>query len=154
MNMRKNNWYFGDKPNCRIPFAKDIPLPANDSPLEMNNSFCPTSSISNDIPVHSKTADETETSDLHLREDEETAALALMAELSDDDKFHEAAIYLDPPSYEVIEEDCIDMNNLTEGQLRANSFVTLWRKHQVKQIICESDSEDEHEIIPQVIESK
>ncbi|GFU03720.1 transposon Tf2-6 polyprotein [Nephila pilipes] len=25
MNMRKNYWYFGDKPSCRIPFAKDIP---------------------------------------------------------------------------------------------------------------------------------
>ncbi|GFT33963.1 transposon Tf2-6 polyprotein [Nephila pilipes] len=68
MNMRKNYWYFGDKPNCRIPFAKDISLPTNDSPVELNNSSCPTSSISSDVPVQSNPADETETSDLHLRE--------------------------------------------------------------------------------------
>ncbi|GFT36390.1 transposon Tf2-6 polyprotein [Nephila pilipes] len=68
--MRKNYWYFGDKPNCRIPFAKDIPLPTNDSPVELNNSSCPTSSISSDVPVESNPADETETSDHHLREEE------------------------------------------------------------------------------------
>ncbi|GFS84752.1 transposon Tf2-6 polyprotein, partial [Nephila pilipes] len=70
MNMRKNYWYFGDKPNCRIPFAKDIPLPTNDSPVELNNSSCPTSSISSDVPVQRNPADETETSDHHLREEE------------------------------------------------------------------------------------
>ncbi|GFT22735.1 transposon Tf2-6 polyprotein [Nephila pilipes] len=70
MNMRKNYWYFGDKPNCRIPFAKDIPLPTNDSPVELNNSSCRTSSISSDVPVQRNPADETETSDHHLREEE------------------------------------------------------------------------------------
>ncbi|GFU50066.1 transposon Tf2-6 polyprotein [Nephila pilipes] len=69
MNMLKNYWYFGDKPNCRIPFAKYIPLPKKDSPVEMNNSSCPTNSISSDVPVQSKPIDETETSDLHLREE-------------------------------------------------------------------------------------
>ncbi|GFS58924.1 hypothetical protein NPIL_211691 [Nephila pilipes] len=73
MNMRKNYRYFGDKPNCSIPFAKDIPLHANDSPVERNNSSCPPSSISSDVPVQSTPADENETSDLHLCEDEETA---------------------------------------------------------------------------------
>ncbi|GFT21797.1 transposon Tf2-6 polyprotein [Nephila pilipes] len=67
--MRKNYWYFGDKPNCRIPFAKDITLPINDSPVEMNSSFCPTNSISRDVPVQSNPDNETETSDLHLREE-------------------------------------------------------------------------------------
>ncbi|GFT78529.1 transposon Tf2-6 polyprotein, partial [Nephila pilipes] len=70
MNMRKNYWYFGDKPNCRIPFAKDIPLPTNDSPVELNNSSCRTSSISSDVLVQRNPADETETSDHHLREEE------------------------------------------------------------------------------------
>ncbi|GFT45588.1 hypothetical protein NPIL_595001 [Nephila pilipes] len=64
-------------------------------------------------------------------------ALALMTELSDDDTFHGADIYLNPPSNEVKDEDsrkedCIDMNNLTGDQLRANVFVTLRRKHQDK----------------------
>ncbi|GFU07584.1 transposon Tf2-6 polyprotein [Nephila pilipes] len=70
MNMRKNNCYFGDKPNCPNTFSKDIPLPTNDSPDELNNSYCPTSSISSDVPVQINPADETETSDLHLREEE------------------------------------------------------------------------------------
>ncbi|GFS77487.1 piggyBac transposable element-derived protein 3 [Nephila pilipes] len=75
-----------------------------------------------------------------------------MAELSDDDTFNLADIYLDPPSNEVIDEDCgkedcIDMNNLTGGPLRANLVVNLWRIHQDKQIIGESDGEDEHEIV-------
>ncbi|GFS38601.1 hypothetical protein NPIL_572601 [Nephila pilipes] len=71
-------------------------------------------------------------------------ALTLMPELFDDDTFNEADIYLDPPSNEVTDEDssredCIDMNNLTGGQLRAKAVVTLWRKHPDKQIIGESD---------------
>ncbi|KAF8785205.1 Transposon Ty3-I Gag-Pol polyprotein like [Argiope bruennichi] len=55
MNMKNNFWYFGDKPNCRLPFAKDIPLPTNNSPVETNNnpveairSSCPTNSITSD----------------------------------------------------------------------------------------------------------
>ncbi|GFU42659.1 retrovirus-related Pol polyprotein from transposon 17.6 [Nephila pilipes] len=51
MNMRKNYWYFRDKPNCRISFAKDIALPTNGSPVEMNNNSCPRSSIYSDVPV-------------------------------------------------------------------------------------------------------
>nr|GFU06979.1 hypothetical protein NPIL_658621 [Nephila pilipes] len=69
--MRKNYRYFGDKPNCRSPFAKDISLPTNDSAVEMNSSSCPTSSISSDVPGESNPANETETSDLHLREEED-----------------------------------------------------------------------------------
>ncbi|GFU11047.1 transposon Tf2-6 polyprotein [Nephila pilipes] len=61
--------YFDNKLNCRIPFAKDIPLPTNDSPVRMNNSSIPTSSIFSDVPVQSNPADETETSDLHLHEE-------------------------------------------------------------------------------------
>ncbi|GFU27089.1 transposon Tf2-6 polyprotein [Nephila pilipes] len=73
MNKRKNYWYFDVKPNCRILFAKNISLPTNDGPVEMNNSSCPTSSISNNFPVQSNPADETETNDLQLRKGEETA---------------------------------------------------------------------------------
>ncbi|GFU35012.1 uncharacterized protein NPIL_633891 [Nephila pilipes] len=51
MNIHKNYWHFGFKPNCRIPFAKDIPLRTNDNPVEMNNSSCSKSSISSDVPV-------------------------------------------------------------------------------------------------------
>ncbi|GFT06206.1 hypothetical protein NPIL_603711, partial [Nephila pilipes] len=79
-------------------------------------------------------------------------ALALMAELCDDDIFNETDFYLDPLSNEATnedsgKEDCIDMNNLTRCQLRANAVVTLRCKHQDKQIIGESDNEDEHEIL-------
>ncbi|GFU36002.1 transposon Tf2-6 polyprotein [Nephila pilipes] len=70
MNPCKNYWYFGDKSNCRIHFAKDIPLPTNEIPAEMNNSSCPTSSISSDVLIQRNPVDETETSDLHLREEE------------------------------------------------------------------------------------
>ncbi|GBN87953.1 Retrovirus-related Pol polyprotein from transposon 17.6 [Araneus ventricosus] len=53
MDMHSNFWYFGDKSNCRIPFAKDIPLPTNNSPVEINRSSCPTNSITSDDPVQS-----------------------------------------------------------------------------------------------------
>ncbi|GFW27082.1 retrovirus-related Pol polyprotein from transposon 297 [Trichonephila clavipes] len=68
--MRNNFWYFGDKPSFRIPFSKDVPLPVDDSPVEINSSSCPTNSIPSEIPLHSNTVDETETNDLHLREEE------------------------------------------------------------------------------------
>ncbi|GFV83080.1 retrovirus-related Pol polyprotein from transposon 412 [Trichonephila clavipes] len=42
----------------------------DDSPVEINNSSCPTNSITSEIPLHSNTVDETETNDLHLREEE------------------------------------------------------------------------------------
>ncbi|GFT24101.1 hypothetical protein TNCV_2063551 [Trichonephila clavipes] len=70
MDMRNNFWYFGDKPNFRIPFSKDVPLPVDDNPVEINSSSCPTNSIPSEIPLHSNTVDETETNDLHLREEE------------------------------------------------------------------------------------
>ncbi|GFX90552.1 retrovirus-related Pol polyprotein from transposon 17.6 [Trichonephila clavipes] len=69
MDMRKNVWYFGDKPSFRIHFSKDAPLPVDDSPVEINSSSCPTNSIPSEIPLHSNTVDETEISDLHLREE-------------------------------------------------------------------------------------
>ncbi|GFT77737.1 retrovirus-related Pol polyprotein from transposon 297 [Trichonephila clavipes] len=47
-----------------LPHAKD------DSPVEINSSSCPTNSIPSEIPLHSNTVDETETNDLHLREEE------------------------------------------------------------------------------------
>ncbi|GFT91656.1 retrovirus-related Pol polyprotein from transposon 412 [Trichonephila clavipes] len=68
MDMRNNFWYFGDKPSFRIPFSKDVSLPVDDSPVEINSS-CPTNSIPSEIPLHSNTVDETETNDLHLREE-------------------------------------------------------------------------------------
>ena len=77
-----------------------------------------------------------------------------MAELSDDDSFHEADIYLDPPSNDVTDEDSgkedsVDINNLTGGQLRAKAIVTLRKKHQEKQIIGQSNhDEDVHGICP------
>ncbi|GFW07373.1 retrovirus-related Pol polyprotein from transposon 412 [Trichonephila clavipes] len=70
MDMRNNFWYFDDKPSFRIPFSKDVPLPVDDSPVEINSSSCPTNSIPSEIPLHSNTVDETETNDLHLREEE------------------------------------------------------------------------------------
>ncbi|GFW03807.1 retrovirus-related Pol polyprotein from transposon 297 [Trichonephila clavipes] len=69
MDMRNNFWYFGDKPSFRIPFSKDVPLPVDDSPVEINSSSCQTNSIPSEIPLHSNTVDETETNDLHLREE-------------------------------------------------------------------------------------
>ncbi|GFW73101.1 retrovirus-related Pol polyprotein from transposon 297 [Trichonephila clavipes] len=54
----------------RIPFSKDVPLPVDDSPVEINSSSCPTNSIPSEIPLHSNTVDETEINDLHLREEE------------------------------------------------------------------------------------
>ncbi|CAL1262124.1 unnamed protein product [Larinioides sclopetarius] len=53
MDMTNNFWYFGDKPYCRIPFATDIPLPTNNSPVEINSSSCPRNSITSDDPVQS-----------------------------------------------------------------------------------------------------
>ncbi|GFX87520.1 retrovirus-related Pol polyprotein from transposon 297 [Trichonephila clavipes] len=47
-----------------LPHAKD------DSPVEINSSSCPTNLIPSEIPLHSNTVDETETNDLHLREEE------------------------------------------------------------------------------------
>ncbi|GFY09644.1 transposon Tf2-11 polyprotein [Trichonephila clavipes] len=47
-----------------LPHAKD------DSPVEINSSSCPMNSIPNEIPLHSNTVKETETNDLHLREEE------------------------------------------------------------------------------------
>ncbi|GFW05609.1 hypothetical protein TNCV_4003111 [Trichonephila clavipes] len=70
MDMRNNFWYFGDKPSFRIPFSKDVPLPVDDSPVEINSSSCPTNSIPSEIPLYSNTVDETDTNDLHLREEE------------------------------------------------------------------------------------
>ncbi|GFW11110.1 retrovirus-related Pol polyprotein from transposon 297 [Trichonephila clavipes] len=70
MDMRNNFWYFGDKPSFRIPFSKDVPLPVDDSPVEINSSSCPPNSIPSEIPLHSNTVDETETNNLHLREEE------------------------------------------------------------------------------------
>ncbi|GFV96247.1 retrovirus-related Pol polyprotein from transposon 297 [Trichonephila clavipes] len=69
MDMRNNFGYFGDKPSFRIPFSKYVPLPVDDSPVEINSSSCPTNSIPSEIPLHSNTVDETETNDLHLREE-------------------------------------------------------------------------------------
>ncbi|GFV28930.1 transposon Tf2-8 polyprotein [Trichonephila clavipes] len=53
-----------------IPFSKDVPLPVDDSHVEINSSSFPTNSIPSEIPLHSNTVDETETNDLHLREEE------------------------------------------------------------------------------------
>ncbi|GFT44396.1 transposon Ty3-I Gag-Pol polyprotein [Trichonephila clavipes] len=69
MDKRSNFWYFGDKSSFRIPFSKDVLLPVDDSPVELNSSSCPTNSIPSEIPLHSNTVDETETNDLHLREE-------------------------------------------------------------------------------------
>ncbi|GFS60850.1 hypothetical protein TNIN_83921 [Trichonephila inaurata madagascariensis] len=46
-------------------------LPVDDSPVEINSSVCvcPTNSIPSEVPLHSNTVDETETNDLHLREE-------------------------------------------------------------------------------------
>ncbi|GFY59435.1 retrovirus-related Pol polyprotein from transposon 297 [Trichonephila inaurata madagascariensis] len=66
MDMHNNFWYFGDKPSFRIPFSKDVPLPVDDSPVEINSSSCPTNSTPSGVPLHSNTVDETETNDLHL----------------------------------------------------------------------------------------
>ncbi|GFW50213.1 retrovirus-related Pol polyprotein from transposon 297 [Trichonephila clavipes] len=49
MDMRNNFWYFGDKPSFRIPFSKDVPLPVDESPVEINSSSCPTNSIPSEI---------------------------------------------------------------------------------------------------------
>ncbi|GFX56874.1 retrovirus-related Pol polyprotein from transposon 297 [Trichonephila clavipes] len=59
MDMRNNFWYFGDKPSFRIPFSKDVPLPVDDSPVEINSSSCSTNSIPSEIPLHSNTVDKT-----------------------------------------------------------------------------------------------
>ncbi|XP_054724350.1 piggyBac transposable element-derived protein 3-like [Uloborus diversus] len=99
--------------------------------------------------VHSKEAERVHY--LELREYEcltVEEALALMTELSDDDTFHGADIFLDPPSNEVTDEDsgkedCLEMNNLTGGQLRAKAVVTLRKNNQERKIIGESDSEVE-----------
>ncbi|GFT49507.1 retrovirus-related Pol polyprotein from transposon 412 [Trichonephila clavipes] len=48
-----------DKPSFRIPFSKDVPLPVDDSPVEINSSSCPTNSIPSEIPLHSNTVDKT-----------------------------------------------------------------------------------------------
>ncbi|GFW76159.1 hypothetical protein TNCV_2058061 [Trichonephila clavipes] len=39
-------------------FSKDVPLPVDDSPVEINSSSCPTNSIPSEIPLHSNTVDE------------------------------------------------------------------------------------------------
>ncbi|GFW44293.1 retrovirus-related Pol polyprotein from transposon 297 [Trichonephila clavipes] len=46
-----------------------VPITVDDSPVEINSSSCPTNSIPSEIPLHSNTVDETETNDLHLREE-------------------------------------------------------------------------------------
>ncbi|GFT65571.1 hypothetical protein NPIL_536631 [Nephila pilipes] len=45
---------------ARIPFAKDVPLPVNDSPIEMNGSFCLTDLISSDVSEQSNPSDKIE----------------------------------------------------------------------------------------------
>ncbi|GFY50112.1 uncharacterized protein TNIN_488561 [Trichonephila inaurata madagascariensis] len=60
------------RPSFRIPFSKDVPLPVDDSPVEINSSSCPTNSIPSEVPLHSNTVDETETNDLYLREEGQT----------------------------------------------------------------------------------
>ncbi|GFS43640.1 uncharacterized protein TNIN_289871 [Trichonephila inaurata madagascariensis] len=52
-----------------LPHTKDVPLPVDDSPVEINSSSCPTNSIPSEVPLHRNTVDETETNDLHLREE-------------------------------------------------------------------------------------
>ncbi|GFV01180.1 hypothetical protein TNCV_4280561 [Trichonephila clavipes] len=47
-----------------------VPITVDDSPVEINSSSCPTNSIPSEIPLHRNTVDETETNDLHLREEE------------------------------------------------------------------------------------
>ncbi|GFX92674.1 transposon Tf2-6 polyprotein [Trichonephila clavipes] len=42
-----------------LPHAKDVPLPVDDSPVEINSSSCPTNSIPSEIPLHSNTVDKT-----------------------------------------------------------------------------------------------
>ncbi|GFX31427.1 transposon Tf2-9 polyprotein [Trichonephila clavipes] len=70
MDMRNNFWYFGDKQSFRLPFSKDAPFPADDSPVDKNSISCPTNSIPREVLLQSNTVDETETNDLHLREEE------------------------------------------------------------------------------------
>ncbi|GFW09272.1 retrovirus-related Pol polyprotein from transposon 412 [Trichonephila clavipes] len=69
LDMCNNFWYFGDKPSFKIPFSKHVPLPVDDNPVEINSSSCPTNSIPSEVPLHSNTVDETETNDLHLRQE-------------------------------------------------------------------------------------
>ncbi|GFY75241.1 hypothetical protein TNIN_61081 [Trichonephila inaurata madagascariensis] len=40
MDMRNDFWYFGDKPSFKVPFSKDVPLPVDDSPVEIYSSSC------------------------------------------------------------------------------------------------------------------
>ncbi|KAF8785220.1 Transposon Ty3-I Gag-Pol polyprotein like [Argiope bruennichi] len=68
MDMQNNFWYFAYKPNCRIPFSKDIPLPTNNSPAEILNSSCQTDSITSDGLVHNNHV-APETNNPHLRQE-------------------------------------------------------------------------------------
>ncbi|GFS64163.1 transposon Ty3-I Gag-Pol polyprotein [Trichonephila clavipes] len=69
MDTRNNFWCFGDKPSFRIPFSKDAPLPVDESPVEVNSSFYTLNSIPSEVPLQSNPVDETESNDLHLREE-------------------------------------------------------------------------------------
>ncbi|GFW21781.1 uncharacterized protein TNCV_2575151 [Trichonephila clavipes] len=69
MDMRNNFWYFGDKPSFRITLTKNVSLPVDDNPVEINSTFCATNSIPIEVPLQSNPVDETETNDLHLREE-------------------------------------------------------------------------------------
>ncbi|CAL1266838.1 unnamed protein product [Larinioides sclopetarius] len=70
MDMRNNFCYFGDKPNFRTPFAKDIPLTTNSAPVEITRSSCLTNSVTSDDPVQSNPVAEL-SNNLSLRMDEE-----------------------------------------------------------------------------------
>ncbi|KAF8790375.1 Transposon Ty3-I Gag-Pol polyprotein like [Argiope bruennichi] len=72
MVMKNNFWYFGDKPNCRIPFVKDIPLPTNNSPVETISSSCLTNSITSDGLLQNNPV-APETNNPRLRQDQNLA---------------------------------------------------------------------------------
>ncbi|GFS90470.1 uncharacterized protein TNCV_4096801 [Trichonephila clavipes] len=69
MDMCHNFWYFGDKPSFRIPFSKEAPLSTDESLVEINSTSCSSNSIPSEVPIQSNPVDETETNDLHLREE-------------------------------------------------------------------------------------
>ncbi|GFS60111.1 hypothetical protein TNIN_335231 [Trichonephila inaurata madagascariensis] len=45
-------------------------LPIDDSPIEINSTSCPTNSIPSEVPLQNNPVNETETNDLHLREED------------------------------------------------------------------------------------
>lgn len=68
-------------------------------------------------------------------------ALALLEELSNDEDFQNADIFITPPSNEITDENCgpsdlVDVNNFSGVQLSAETIIAIESTNAGKKILC------------------